>query len=276
MQVFTASDGTRIAYRDEGRGRPLVCLHGLTANSRLFDAQVAGLADDFRLIRPDFRGHGETPGTGAPTVERLAEDVAELLRHLDIRGAIGVGWSLGAMVLWKVLTGSEAQRFEGAVVIDMTARVANDPDWQLGLLDPERRAPRPDESWEQRCGRIAAAVVAEGLEEERAALIDRMIAEMVTCDPDAVAALGLSLMEQDFRESLARIETPTLIAYGALSQYYAPETSAFLAQALPNGRRICFERSGHSLHLEEPEKFNRMLADFAASLHQARNRKMTA
>lgn len=275
MLLFTASDGAEIAYRQAGAGRPLLLLHGLTANSRLFDEQVAGLAASFRLIIPDFRGHGQTEGVGELTVERLALDVAELIRHLDLSNAIGVGWSLGAMVLWQVLMGPEAERFDGAVVVDMTARVANDEGWRLGLLDPERRMARPDESWSQRCGRIAQSVVAEGFEEERAPLIERLSEEMAACDPGAVGMLGMSLAEQDFRDTLPKIQTPTLVAYGARSQYYAPETSAFLARTLPNGRCIRFEKSGHSPHLEQPELFNSALCDFAASLPRARQTQAT-
>ncbi len=244
-------------------------LHGLTANSRLYDAQVAGLADRFSLVCPDFRGHGQTRSSDELTVDRLAQDVAGLVRHLDLSHAIGVGWSLGAMVLWHVLIGSEAERFDGAVVIDMTARVPNDESWQLGLRNSERRVARSDESWTQRCARIAGSVVAEGLQEERGALIERLSGEMAACDPEAAEMLGASLAQQDFRETLAAIDTPTLIAYGARSQYYPTETSAFLARALPNGRRIRFDRSGHAPHLEQPDLFNRVIADFAAGLPRA-------
>ena len=51
----------------------------------------------------------------------------------DLHDAIGVGWSLGATVLWHVLAGPAADRFAGAIVVDMTARVLNDAEWDLGL-----------------------------------------------------------------------------------------------------------------------------------------------
>ena len=52
---------------------------------------------------------------------------------LGLEGAVGVGWSLGATILWHVLAGPAGRRFAGAVVIDMTARVRNDDGWDLGL-----------------------------------------------------------------------------------------------------------------------------------------------
>ena len=123
----------RIAYRDEGEGRPLVLLHGLMAHGGFFREQ-APLADAFRLIAIDLRGHGASARPGErPTVEQVAADVAGLADALGLEGAIGVGWSMGATILWHVLTGPAAARFAGAVSIDMTARVLNDEDWGLGL-----------------------------------------------------------------------------------------------------------------------------------------------
>src|SRR5687767_1257363 len=133
LQHFTTSDGARIAWEEAGRGRPLLLLHGLMANRSFFREQWP-LAADFRLIAIDLRGHGESRGGGdAPTIARLAGDVAELADHLDLEDAIGLGWSLGATIIWHLLTGPAAHRFAAAVVVDMTPRVLNDGAWSLGL-----------------------------------------------------------------------------------------------------------------------------------------------
>jgi hypothetical protein len=84
LQFFTASDGARIAYRDEGLGVPLVLLHGLMAHGGFFREQDA-LADHFRLIRIDLRGHGASAKDGdRSNVEQIAADVAELAEALDL------------------------------------------------------------------------------------------------------------------------------------------------------------------------------------------------
>ena len=70
------------------------------------------LAEQFRLINIDLRGHGASVRAGdSPTVGEIARDVAELAAKLDLNEAIGIGWSLGATVLWQVLTGPAAKRF---------------------------------------------------------------------------------------------------------------------------------------------------------------------
>ncbi|PTQ09995.1 hypothetical protein CLG96_12675 [Sphingomonas oleivorans] len=266
MPIFTSSDGAAIVYDDEGHGPPLLCLHGLNAHAGFYAPQRDALVDRFRIIRPDFRGHGRTAASGELTVERLAADVTELVQALDLRDAIGIGWSLGAMVLWHVLLGPAAPAFAGAITIDMGPKVLDEGDWHLGLIDESLRVGEADEDAAARGRRIANAIVAKGLGEERAPLIAQMAAEIATVDLDAVAAINRSLVAQDLRDRLAEIRTPMRIAYGARSQYYAPETSHFLGRALPQARAVAFPRSGHAPQLEEPEAFNRMIIDFAADL----------
>src|SRR3954467_8892373 len=84
LRHFTASDGARIAYSEEGEGRPLVLLHGLMAHAGFFESQ-SELAGAFRIVAIDLRGHGGSPaGSPAPTITRLAQDVAELAGALEL------------------------------------------------------------------------------------------------------------------------------------------------------------------------------------------------
>ena len=111
MGTYEAPDGARIAFQVEGEGRPLVLLHGLMAHSGFFEPQRA-LAADFRILRIDLRGHGRSPLDGrAADIGTLADDVRAICDALDLEGAVGVGWSLGAAVLWKLLAGPASARF---------------------------------------------------------------------------------------------------------------------------------------------------------------------
>jgi pimeloyl-ACP methyl ester carboxylesterase len=99
LQHFTASDGARIAYRDEGEGQPLLCLAGLTRSGTDFDF-VAPRLTALRLIRMDYRGRGGSQWTGAATytVEREARDALELLEHLGVGHAAILGTSRGGLI----------------------------------------------------------------------------------------------------------------------------------------------------------------------------------
>ena len=271
MDFFTASDGARIAYRDESEGRPLVLLHGLMANGGFFCRQQA-LADRFRLVAPDFRGHGASRDAGgALTVEQLARDVSELSGRLDLEGAIGIGWSLGASVLWHALAGPAGDRFAGAVVIDMTARVMNDEAWTLGLSREacDARSTAMDEDFESFAAGAGQGIFAQPVAPDRRELADWASGEFARNDGPAIAAIWASLVAQDFRPLLRRIDTPTLIVRGAHSQLYGESTAEHLVRALPNAEAVEFAASGHAPHLEEPELFNRTIRDFADRLVRA-------
>ena len=285
MDVFTASDGARIAYRDSGdaggggAGRaPLVLLHGLMAHSGFFRAQDP-LSSDFRIIAIDLRGHGGSrAGNGAaPTVERMAADVAELAQALDLQGAIGVGWSLGATVLWHVLAGPASGRFAGAVVVDMTARVKNDAEWDLGLTSEAvaARSIAIAQDYESFALGAGQAIFAQPVAEAHRALADWAAAEFAKADAAAMASVWQSLIRQDMRALLAGIRHPTLIVHGAQSALYGEDNTDHLVAALPDARAIRFEASGHAPHLEQSELFNATLKEFAEGLSLARANQTT-
>lgn len=100
MDHFTASDGARIAYVDEGAGLPLLALSGLTRDGRDFDYLAPHLPEGIRLIRLDYRGRGGSEWTGADsyTVPREGQDAVELLDHLGIDSAAVLGTSRGGLI----------------------------------------------------------------------------------------------------------------------------------------------------------------------------------
>jgi len=272
LRQFTASDGARIAYSDEGEGRPLLLLHGLMADSGFF-ARQRELADSFRVVAVDLRGHGESPaGSVPPSIGRLAEDVAELAGALELDGAVGIGWSLGAAVLWRVLVGPESGRLVGAVVVDMTSRVLNDGDWDLGLsretCEARSQAIRDDFP-------AFAAAAGQAIFATPGAEADRAASAFAANDPAAIGALWESLVEEDFRPLLPSIEQPTLVVHGARSHLYGADTADHLVATLPNARAIAFDRSGHAPHLEQPELFNAAIREFAATLPPVRQTETT-
>jgi pimeloyl-[acyl-carrier protein] methyl ester esterase len=249
-----------------------VLLHGLMANRSFFRSQRP-LASDFRLIAIDLRGHGDSRRPGeTPTIGRLADDVAALADHLGLEGAIGLGWSLGASILWHVLTGPAAHRFAAAVVVDMTPRVRNDGAWSLGLSREvcEARGQAIAEDYAGFTASAGAAIFAQPLGAESRALAGWAAAEFARNDPITIASLWSSLVEEDARPLLARIAQPTLVVHGANSHLYGSDTADHLVAALPDAAAVQFDRSGHSPHLEQPDLFNRTIRQFAAKLPRVR------
>lgn len=83
-------------YKETGSGTPLVLLHGYCGSHRYWDEVAPMLAETYRVITPDLRGHGESQASdGVYTMELLADDVAALLDKLGIGKAVLLGHSLG-------------------------------------------------------------------------------------------------------------------------------------------------------------------------------------
>jgi pimeloyl-ACP methyl ester carboxylesterase len=99
LSYFTAPDGARLAYLDEGRGLPVIALAGLTRAHTDFDF-VAPHLPGVRLIRPDYRGRGASDRTGAPTytIPQEASDVLALMDHLGLARAAILGTSRGGLI----------------------------------------------------------------------------------------------------------------------------------------------------------------------------------
>ncbi len=116
---FFDSGGVRIRYVERGAGAPVVLVHGFTADIErawVDTGVLPDLARDHRVIALDLRGHGKSGKPhDARAYHELALDVIRLLDHLGVERAHMVGYSLGGIILAKLLTTHPA-RFRSAVL----------------------------------------------------------------------------------------------------------------------------------------------------------------
>ncbi len=119
IRYFTAKDGTRLAWRDEGAGLPVIALAGLTRHGGDFDF-VAPHLSDVRLIRPDYRGRGASGRADwqSYTVPQEAEDVVALMNHLGLKRAAFLGTSRGGLIA-MALAASVRERVIGVCLNDV-------------------------------------------------------------------------------------------------------------------------------------------------------------
>lgn len=235
---------------------------------KYFREQVAGLSPRYRCIVPDLRAHGESgplqPGQG---ITALAEDIAELMAHLDIANVTLVGWSMGAMVCWSLMQLGAANRVSGIVSIDMVPKILSDSQWPFGLRKGDKSVfahavARMTTDWPAFTRNFVPRIFARGSDAQSKNIVAEMVADAEKNDPESMARLWMSLAEQDFREQLGGLEKPCLVTYGRQSKLYREEASLWLAAKLPDARAVAFSKSGHAPHLEEPDKFNSEIMAF--------------
>ena len=267
---LTLRDGTVLAYRDIGSGPVLLLVHGWAASGIFFEDIAARLADEFRVIIPDLRGHGDTPaGPGKATITDLADDMDELIATLGIAPIIALGWSMGATVLWSMIERHGHDRLAGMVIEDMSPRILNDASWTLGMssgMDVEASV-RATAAMRADWPAYAAAFAPRIFARDRAAREPQIVAEALTLlvarNANSMADLWASMAQQDLRATLPGMAIPALIAFGERSDAYGPETSRYLVETLPAATAHGFAHSGHAPHLEQPEEFVDAVRNFA-------------
>lgn len=273
-----AHAGSVLSCRDDGQSPPgapvFLCVHGWAAEASFFAPQAEDLAARFRVVRVDLPGHGRSRTFGSRahghcTIDRMAEDLAQCLEALDLSRVIAVGWSMGAMVLWRMLARAPSAvraRVIGLVSVDMAPRVFNAPDWALGLgpdaAASEKMIDAMTSDWAAFSAGFTPRVFAPGAD---AALLAQWGAKFADADARTMAAYWRSMAETDCRADVASITLPMLACYGAQSQLYPSATTHWIAEHAPHAVAVRFSRSGHAPHLEEPQRFNAVLNAFAGA-----------
>ena len=119
MNTFTASDGTPIYYKDWGSGPVVTFSHGWPLNSDAWDAQMLFLAQrGYRVVAHDRRGHGRSGQSWqGNNMDQYADDLAELLNHLDLEDATIVGHSTGGGEVVRYIARHGQKRVRKVVLI---------------------------------------------------------------------------------------------------------------------------------------------------------------
>ena len=137
-ELLDIGGGVRLAYDDRGSGRPVLLVHGVSMSRRFFERNLDPLAQRFRVVSVDLRGHGESPASeGGHTVAQYARDLHELIDRLDLQGAVAVGWSMGTMVLWDLIRQFGPGDLAGHVNVSQGPSDLKREGWELGAFSTE-------------------------------------------------------------------------------------------------------------------------------------------
>ncbi len=255
---FFERDGLKLHYRAEGRGPPLLLLHGFPLSSEAWSAQLSALSGTHRVLAPDLRGFGASEGGGEVSMETYAEDAFALLDHEGIYGATVGGLSMGGYVALSMLR-HDASRISALCLFDTTAEAD----------DPAKRQGRDE---------TAAKVRAEGIEVLVQAMVQKLLADpsaplaaelravMRKTAPEAAVAALLAMRDRhDCRELLARYFGPLLVVVGEKDAVTPVATAQAMAALVAGSTLEVIPGVGHLPNQEAPEVFNARVAAFLAA-----------
>lgn len=265
--------GISLAYDDIGAGPAIVLVHGFPLDRRMWQPQVAELAQaGYRVIVPDLRGFGESqvPARGW-TLGHLAADLVGLLSYLGIGRAVFCGFGMGGSVLLQLLE-RHPDKVAGACFV--SSRVRSDD-----ILEKVRRSELVDKlaagNREEVLAVLSSELLGEGGGTRRPELAATLREWLELVDTRSLI-WGLQAIRDRKDHSLGIREffQPTLVISGDRDTLVNPEHGEQLAKGVPLGFGLEFAETGHLVNLEQPEQFNACLLDFLGDIRQKRRKRV--
>jgi|1185.fasta_scaffold307646_2 3-oxoadipate enol-lactonase len=236
-----------VSYTIDGAAdAPVVVLsNSLGATRAMWDPQVPALAERYRVVTYDTRGHGASPAPAGPyTLDDLVDDLAALLDEVGAQRAHVAGLSLGGMTAMR-LAAREPARVHRLAVLCTSAKADPQP-----FLD-RARAVRSGGT-----APLAPAVAARWLTPAFAAahpdLVARLEAMIAGADDEGYAACCEVVAHMDLRDDLARITAPTLVISGADDLALPPEHQRVIAAGISGAELVSVSPGAHLANLEQP------------------------
>ncbi len=297
-------DGAKLHYLDVGPRQPnsrppVILLHGFGMRAQMWLPNVLPLARQQRFILPTFRGFGASASshlTRPDIAGQNADDLEDLVNALQLDGAKLGGFSLGAITALHYQRSYSLERFSAYLHIDQSPVVSNSDDWDWGLMGPNQsenfaRGKALLEAFEGVDRTLPFKQLPARLRRDFRAWMGDFFATCSAFPPmlalaKATAPTGLparlllpstgwpvgldcihsyTTLDYDFRPDLASVRIPMTLLVGAHSLPYPSAGQISIREQVPHAELRLFKRSGHTVMLDEPVKFQRELKRFINS-----------
>jgi pimeloyl-ACP methyl ester carboxylesterase len=259
--------GLRLHVREWGKadGAPILFLHGWSQNHLCWAKQYeSALADEFRLVAYDLRGHGMSEAPLEPehyTDEvRWADDLAAIIDQLQLERAVLVGWSYGAFVICDYVRRYGQDRVAAVNFVEGAVKLGEAAFGTLigpSFLEHFADATADDVPTNIRAMRAflrACATRPLSADDFETALAWNIVV------PARVRA-NLAARQIDGDDVLRSLDVPLLVTQGRGDTVVLPGMAEHILATCPTAEASWYEGAGHLLHLQESQRFNRELAE---------------
>jgi 3-oxoadipate enol-lactonase len=262
--VALANFTMRVA--DEGKGRPLLFVHGFPLDHSMWQHQIEYFSRDYRVIAPDLRGFGASGATADKlTMQQHADDLAALLAAIQIQEPVVLcGLSMGGYIAWQFVE-HHADQLAGLIVCDSLAN-ADPPEVAQARLTNAERIER-EGSHAFLVESMLPRLFGEELARSDVDFVRETKRVMLSTPPQTCAAALRGMAErEDYRAKLDKIRVPALILCGEKDIIAPAATMRDTAHAIPGAVYREIADAGHMAPLEKPQETNAALAGFLNTL----------
>jgi pimeloyl-ACP methyl ester carboxylesterase len=258
-------NGVPIYFEDVGAGPPVVMGHSILCSGEMWMYQVPRLAERYRVVNLDQRGHGRSvPATGPYDLLDMVEDALAVLDHLEIERATWAGLSMGGMVAMHAAL-SAPQRVKGLILLDTHAGAETaykKLKYRAMSVGTKAFGIRPFFS------AVIPLLFGRTTRAENPALIEDWKERFASMDvPSVTRAVSVLVQRPSIVDKLAGVSVPSLVIVGEEDVSLPPPISREIANVLPYASLVVILKAGHLSALEKPDEVTEAMLQFLDELH---------
>lgn len=255
-----AIHSTQWRYEEQGKGTPIVFVHGFPLDHRIWREQLAGLSDRFRVIAVDLKGFGQSRSTEAFTIDSMADELAEFVQRVAGQPCILAGLSMGGYVAFALAV-RHPEVLRGLAIVCSKAEA----DTQAGKEGRQKMAELAmKEGSKPVSEQMLPRMFSPGTYETRPELVRDLREIMDACPPTTIANACFAMRDRlDRTPDLPKLLMPVMVVLGEKDAIIPAEMGQKIAGACKQGTFKLIKNAGHLAPMEEPAAFNAVMADFA-------------